>query len=56
MGIISIVLVVILFIYTACIVQLIWGFNKVNYFEVTDLQPKTAFTIIVPFRNEEKRI
>jgi cellulose synthase/poly-beta-1,6-N-acetylglucosamine synthase-like glycosyltransferase len=56
MGIISIVFVVILFIYTACIVQLIWGFNKVNYFEVTDLQPKTAFTIIVPFRNEEKNL
>jgi cellulose synthase/poly-beta-1,6-N-acetylglucosamine synthase-like glycosyltransferase len=54
MGIISIVFVVILFIYTAFIAQLIWGFKKVNYFEVTDSQPKTAFTIIVPFRNEEK--
>lgn len=54
MGIISIVFVVVLFIYTAFIAQLIWGFKKVNYFEVTDSQPKTAFTIIVPFRNEEK--
>jgi cellulose synthase/poly-beta-1,6-N-acetylglucosamine synthase-like glycosyltransferase len=54
MGIISIVFVVILFIYTAFIAQLIWGFKKVNYFKVTDSQPKTAFTIIVPFRNEEK--
>jgi glycosyltransferase involved in cell wall biosynthesis len=56
MGIISIVFIVILFIYSAFIFQLIWGINKVNYFEVTDLQPKIAFTIIVPFRNEEKNL
>lgn len=56
MGIIAITLVVILLIYTAFIIQLILGFNKVKTFESTDLPPKTAFTIIVPFRNEETNL
>jgi cellulose synthase/poly-beta-1,6-N-acetylglucosamine synthase-like glycosyltransferase len=56
MGIISIVLLSILFIYVVFIVQLIWGFNKVKSFETADLSPKTAFTIVVPFRNEEKNL
>ncbi|MCF6129218.1 glycosyltransferase [Flavobacterium sp. AS60] len=46
----------ILLIYVALIVQLIFGFNKVKSFEVTDLTPKTAFTIVVPFRNEAKNL
>ena len=56
MGIISIVLLVILFVYVILIFQLIFGFNKVKLFEVTDLSPKTAFTIVVPFRNEAKNL
>ena len=56
MGIISIVLLVILLVYAILIIQLILGFNKVKSFEVTDILPKTAFTIVVPFRNEEKNL
>ena len=56
MGMISIALVVILLVYFFLILQLIFGFNKVKSFELTDLSPKTAFTIVVPFRNEEKNL
>ncbi|WP_293896684.1 glycosyltransferase [Flavobacterium sp.] len=52
MGIISIAVLVILVVYATLIIQLIFGFNKVKTFDVTDLAPKTAFTIVVPFRNE----
>ena len=56
MGIVSIILLVILLVYILLIVQLIFGFNKVKYFHVTDLAPKTAFTIVIPFRNEAKNL
>ncbi|MDN3678126.1 glycosyltransferase [Flavobacterium paronense] len=56
MGIVSIVFLVILLVYVFLIIQLIFGFNKVKSFEVTDLNPKTAFTIVVPFRNEAKNL
>lgn len=56
MGIVSIVLLVILLVYVFLILQLILGFNKVKSFEVTDVTPKTAFTIVVPFRNEAKNL
>ncbi|MFZ4678695.1 MAG: glycosyltransferase family 2 protein [Flavobacterium sp.] len=56
MGIVSIVLLVILLVYVLLIVQLIFGFNKVKSFHVTDLASKTAFTIVIPFRNEAKNL
>ena len=56
MGIVSIVLLVILLVYVLLIIQLIFGFNKVKSFHVTDLTPKTTFTIVVPFRNEAKNL
>ncbi|NBU80280.1 MAG: glycosyltransferase [Flavobacteriaceae bacterium] len=56
MGIVSIVLLVILLVYVFLILQLIFGFNKVKSFKATDLNPKTAFTIVVPFRNEAKNL
>ena len=56
MEIISIVLVLVLLVYAILIIQLILGFNKVKSFERNDLSPKTAFTIVVPFRNEEKNL
>jgi cellulose synthase/poly-beta-1,6-N-acetylglucosamine synthase-like glycosyltransferase len=56
MELISIVLLFILLIYVVFMLQLILGFNKVKHFETTDLTPKTAFTIVVPFRNEEKNL
>ena len=56
MGLISIVLLVVLLIYVVFILQLILGFNKVKSFEKSELTPKTAFTIVVPFRNEAKNL
>lgn len=56
MGIVSIVLLVILLVYVFLILQLILGFNKVKSFEIIDTTPKTAFTIVVPFRNEAKNL
>lgn len=46
----------ILAIYVILIAQLISGFEKVKSFERTDEKPKTTFSIIVPFRDEEKNL
>lgn len=56
MGIVSVLLLVILLVYVFLILQLIFRFNKVKSFKATDLNPKTAFTIVVPFRNEAKNL
>jgi glycosyltransferase involved in cell wall biosynthesis len=53
---IEIILFVVLMIYVVLILQLIVGFDKVKSFVRTNEKPKTAFTIIVPFRNEEKNL
>ncbi len=52
----TIVLLLILFVYVSLIIQLIFGFNKIKTFKPTNLSPKTAFTIVVPFRNEAKNL
>jgi glycosyltransferase involved in cell wall biosynthesis len=51
-----IVLSIVLLIYVVLIVQLVFGFNKVQSFVRTDSTPKTSFSIIVPFRNEAKNL
>ncbi len=56
MGVVSIVLLIIVFVYVVFIMQLILGLNNVKSFTTTDTTPKTAFTIVVPFRNEEKNL
>jgi cellulose synthase/poly-beta-1,6-N-acetylglucosamine synthase-like glycosyltransferase len=56
MGIISIVLLIIVIVYAVSILRLILGFNNIKSFQPTDTAPKTAFTIVVPFRNEEKNL
>ena len=53
---IEIILFCILLFYIGFILQLIFGFNKVKSFVKTDKTPTNAFTIIVPFRNEEKNL
>jgi len=53
---ITIVISLILFVYVILIVQLILGYDKVKAFKRTHVEPKTAFSIIVPFRNEEKNL
>ncbi|MEK8179347.1 glycosyltransferase [Flavobacterium buctense] len=56
MEIITIIICLILLAYVILIVQLILGYDKVKSFKRTDVEPKTAFSIIVPFRNEEKNL
>lgn len=51
-----IVLSIVLIIYVVLIAQLILGFGKVKAFEPTNVSPKNSFSIIVPFRNEEKNL
>jgi cellulose synthase/poly-beta-1,6-N-acetylglucosamine synthase-like glycosyltransferase len=53
---IEVVLYLIAAIYVVFIAQLIYGFNKVKPFERTEVNPKTTFSIIVPFRNEAKNL
>jgi len=50
------VLFSILFIYCLAILALIYGFTKVNTIEYLGLEPKTKFSIIVPFRNEAENM
>ena len=49
-------LIIILSIYFATILLLIYGFSKVKAFDDLNLKPKTAFTIVVPFRNEAENL
>lgn len=56
MGIVTLIFFLILGIYVLFIAQLILGFDKVKSFVRTEDKPKTAFSIIVPFRNEEKNL
>lgn len=56
MELITIALYLILLLYVLLILQLVVGFKKVKTFERTNLSPKTAFTIIVPLRNEAKNL
>lgn len=56
MEVITIILYLIVALYVILIIQLILGYNKVKCFKPTTVAPKTAFTIIVPFRNEEKNL
>jgi glycosyltransferase involved in cell wall biosynthesis len=56
MELITIALYLILLIYVFLILQLVVGFKIVKTFERTNLSPKTAFTLIVPFRNEAKNL
>lgn len=53
---IEIIVFVVLGIYVVFILQLIFGFDKVKSFVRTDEKPTTKFSIVVPFRNEEKNL
>ncbi|HEY1195465.1 glycosyltransferase family 2 protein [Flavobacterium sp.] len=46
----------ILGIYIISIELLIYGFFKIKKYKKQDLEPKTSFTIIVPFRNEKENL
>jgi cellulose synthase/poly-beta-1,6-N-acetylglucosamine synthase-like glycosyltransferase len=49
-------LALILCVYLVTIAQLIHGFGKIRTFHLTTLQPKTFFSIVVPFRNERDNL
>lgn len=49
-------LLTILTIYTISIGLLVYGFFKVKEYQNKGLEPKTSFTIIVPFRNEAENL
>lgn len=56
MELVTIVLYLIIVVYVIFMIQLILGYDKVKTFKRTQVEPKTAFSIIVPFRNEEKNL
>ena len=56
MEIITLILFVIILLYAFSIGILAYGIKKVPYFEGPELQPKTHFSIIVPFRNEAENL
>ena len=53
---ITIVLSITLLGYCLAIIVLIYGFSKVNSFDCLSLEPKTKFSIVVPFRNEAENL
>lgn len=53
---ITVILFMLLAIYSISIGLLIYGFTKVNTINYTGLKPKTKFSIIVPFRNEAENL
>lgn len=44
------------FIYVLLIASFIYGFEKVRPFKLTNLAPKTRFTVVIPFRNEADQL
>lgn len=56
MELITIIFYFILAAYCFFILQLIYGFDKIKTFVSTNDKPKTAFSIVVPFRNEAKNL
>jgi glycosyltransferase involved in cell wall biosynthesis len=53
MELITLLFCLVLIVYAVFITALIIGFDLVNNFRAKDLYPKTTFSIVVPFRNEE---
>ena len=56
MELITIAFYLILVMYVFFIGQLSYGFSKIKTFKKTPLSPKTSFSIVVVFRNEEKNL
>ena len=56
MEIVTLLFVLIFINYALFIGLLIWGFSKVKPFEKTASENKTSFSVIIPFRNEEKNL
>ncbi|NNL83087.1 MAG: glycosyltransferase [Winogradskyella sp.] len=54
--IISTTVITIIILYLMLIGSLAYGFDRIDTFYLQDLKPKTAFSIVIPFRNEEKHL
>lgn len=52
MGLLSFVF----FCYVILILYLAIGFEKITFFTKKEKTPKTSFSVIIPFRNEEKKL
>jgi glycosyltransferase involved in cell wall biosynthesis len=50
------VVLLVLTLYCLVILALIYGFSKVKSFDFEGLEPKTKFSIVVPFRNEAENL
>ena len=52
----ELILSLVFLLYFLFIGQLIYGFKRMKPFSKKDVIPKTAFTIVVPFRNEKENL
>jgi len=52
----SIVFVIIIILYLFLIGSLALGFDKVKPFRLVDIDPKTKFSVVIPFRNEAENL
>jgi glycosyltransferase involved in cell wall biosynthesis len=56
MEAITILIYINVLVYVVFILQLIFGFSKIKTFKSDVLIPKTSFSIVIPFRNEEQNL
>jgi cellulose synthase/poly-beta-1,6-N-acetylglucosamine synthase-like glycosyltransferase len=54
--ILSTIAIIIIIIYLLLIGLLIYGFDKVDDFKLQDLEAKTKFSVVIPFRNEAETL
>ncbi|HLT33218.1 MAG TPA: glycosyltransferase [Aquaticitalea sp.] len=52
----TLIAIIITLLYLSLIGSLIYGFDKVPEFSLRDLKPKTKFSVVIPFRNEETQL
>lgn len=52
----TLIAVCITLLYLCLIGSLIYGFDKIEEFFIKDLKPQTNFSVVIPFRNEEKNL
>ncbi|MCG2610050.1 glycosyltransferase [Flavobacterium sp. SM15] len=56
MEIVNLLFALIFINYVIFIGLLIWGFSKIKSFKKTASENKTSFSVVIPFRNEEKKL
>ncbi|WP_353779639.1 glycosyltransferase [Winogradskyella sp. 3972H.M.0a.05] len=53
---ITVIFIIITVIYLILIFSFVRGFNKVEVFNLQDINPKSRFSILIPFKNEAKNL